>query len=147
MGPRGRETFVSPTDETVPLEDERALRPPRFDEKSVQRAQPAVPLGRRGRGRPWPLAVIVLCVLGGLAGGVLGGLALTLFQRGEHRAEPQARESQPSPAPRDSQATAAGAAADGAGPQTAAAQPADGAAAPAPSAQQEAAESAQGAEP
>ena len=42
-----RSTFgadVSPTDNTVPMETERTLDAPRFDDKSVQRARPAVPL-------------------------------------------------------------------------------------------------------
>jgi len=79
---REGETFISPTEETIPLEGERALLPPRFDEKSVQRAQPAVPLTRRAKARSWPTLMIVLCVVGGVAGGILGGLALTLYQRG-----------------------------------------------------------------
>lgn len=83
METRERDAIVSPTDETVPLEDGRALFPPRFDEKSVQRAQPAVPLTHGAQARSWPLWVILLCVLGGLVGGVLGGLALTVYQRDE----------------------------------------------------------------
>ena len=55
---------------------------PRFDEKSVQRAQPAVPLGRRGRVSSWQLTVAALCVLAGLAGGVVGAYVLSLYQRG-----------------------------------------------------------------
>jgi ketosteroid isomerase-like protein len=81
MEPRERDAFVSPTEETVPLEGERVISPPRFDEKSVQHAQPAVPLTLGARARSWPLWVIVLCVLGGVVGGVLGGLALTFYQR------------------------------------------------------------------
>jgi ketosteroid isomerase-like protein len=38
-------------------------------------------LTRRDKGRSWPLAAIVLCVVGGIVGGVLGGLAITLYQR------------------------------------------------------------------
>lgn len=72
---------VSPTDETIPLEGERTPPPPRFDEKSVQRAQPAVPLSLGARARSWPLWVIALCMLGGVVGGALGGLAITYFQR------------------------------------------------------------------
>src|SRR5215210_4558157 len=90
MEPRRSETFVSPTEETVPLEDGRTPPPPRFDEKSVQRAQPAVPIGLRARARSWPTTLVVLCVLGGVAGGVLGGLALTLLQRDGARPEAQA---------------------------------------------------------
>lgn len=98
MERRERETFVSPTEETIPLEDERALPPPRFDEKSVQRAQPAVPLERGARARSsWPPWVILLCVLGGVLGGVFGGLALTVYQRGAPRAESQAQAPRQTP--------------------------------------------------
>lgn len=118
MERRGGEAFVSPTEETVPLEEERTLPPPRFDEKSVQHAQPAVPLTLRARARSWPLTVLVLCVLGGVAGGVLGGLALTYYQRGGPRVESQASaprqdsNAAPQPAAQDVKP-----AADGAGPQ------------------------------
>ena len=142
MGPKGRETFVSPTDETVPLEEEKPLPPPRFDEKSVQRAQPAVPLTLRSRARTWPLTVIVLCVLGGVVGGVLGGIALTFYQRGAPGAEPQtqAEKQQPNGAGAATNANAAAdtntatdtAVATDAGAQPAAAQPAEAAPAAAP---------------
>jgi ketosteroid isomerase-like protein len=99
MEMRERHEFVSPTEPTVPLEAEQALPPPRFDEKSVQRAQPAVPLARGARARSWPLWVITLCVLGGVLGGMLGGLALTLYQRGGQRAESQAPRQMPADAP------------------------------------------------
>ena len=89
MESRPGETFISPTEETVPLEDVRTPPPPRFDEKSVQRAQPAVPIGLRARARSWPTTLIVLCVLGGVAGGILGGFALTLFQRDGSGAQTQ----------------------------------------------------------
>ena len=93
MEPRRSETFVSPTEETVPLEDGRGLPPPRFDEKSVQRAQPAVPIGLRARARSWPATLIILCIVGGVVGGVLGGLALTVFQRDDgQRADVNARQ-------------------------------------------------------
>jgi ketosteroid isomerase-like protein len=91
MQERGRETSVSPTEGTVPADPERTLTAPRFDEKSIQRAQPAVPLARGGkRHRAWATSVVVLCVLAGLAGGVLGGLALVLYQRDAARAESEA---------------------------------------------------------
>lgn len=90
MEPRRSETFVSPTEVTVPLEVERTPPPPRFDEKSVQRAQPAVPIGLRSRARSWPSTLILLCVVGGVAGGILGGLALSFFQRDGAGARPQA---------------------------------------------------------
>ncbi|MET0626430.1 MAG: nuclear transport factor 2 family protein [Pyrinomonadaceae bacterium] len=88
MEPRRSETFVSPTEVTVPLEEERTPPPPRFDEKSVQRAQPAVPIGMRARARSWPSTLILLCVVGGIVGGILGGLALSFFQRDGAGARP-----------------------------------------------------------
>jgi ketosteroid isomerase-like protein len=97
----GSEGFVSPTEETVPLEAERPIAPPRFDEKSIQRARPAEPLALRSRLRSWPLAVLLLCVAGGVAGGVLGGLAITYFQRGGARVASetaQTRQEPPVPA-------------------------------------------------
>ncbi len=132
MEPRRSETFVSPTEETVPLEDERALPPPRFDEKSVQRAQPAVPLTLGAKARSWPTTLIVLCVLGGVAGGVLGGLALTLFQRDGSRVASQTSAARPDsdvapqPAPQDAKPEAAGVPA----PTASATQPAEAAAQP-----------------
>ncbi|MDT7777940.1 MAG: SnoaL-like domain [Acidobacteriota bacterium] len=81
MEHRERETIVSPTEPTVPLDVERTIASPRFDEKSIQHAQPAVPLTLRRKARSWPLAAIILCVVGGIVGGVLGGLAITFFQR------------------------------------------------------------------
>lgn len=99
MERRGGETFVSPTEETVPLEAERPIAPPRFDEKSIQRARPAVPLTLRSRLRSWPLAVLLLCVAGGVAGGVLGGLAITYFQqRGGSRVASEAAQTRQEPA-------------------------------------------------
>ena len=136
MEARRNETFVSPTEETVPLEDGRALPPPRFDEKSVQRAQPAVPIGLRARARSWPTALIVLCVLGGVAGGLLGGLALTLFQRDGSRvasqstttAQPEANAAS-QPAPNEDAPTAAAGGATATQPPTVT-QPAESAARP-----------------
>ena len=88
--------MVSPTDETVPLEAERPIAPPRFDEKSIQRARPAVPLNLRGRLRSWPASAVVLCVLGGVAGGALGGLVINYFQRGPRAAESAQARQEPS---------------------------------------------------
>ena len=87
MGSRAFDAHVSPTERTVPNDPERTIAAPRFDEKSVQRARPAVPLTLRARAGRWPLAVVVTCVLAGLAGGMLGGIALMKYQAGRSRAE------------------------------------------------------------
>ena len=94
MERREREVFVSPTEETVPLESEQPIAPPRFDEKSIQRARPAVPLTLGSRLRSWPMSVMLLCVAGGVAGGALGGLAITYFQRGPRVASETAQTRQ-----------------------------------------------------
>ncbi len=133
MERRMNETFVSPTEETVPLEDERALPPPSFDEKSVQSAQPAVPLARRVRARSGPSTLVILCVLGGVVGGILGGFALTLYQRDGTRVASQASAARPDtaaatqPAPQDAEPSAAGAST----PPATVTQPAEDAAQPA----------------
>jgi ketosteroid isomerase-like protein len=53
---------------------------PRFDEKSVQGARPAVPLTWRGRART-SLPVILLCVAAGVLGGLVVVFAVTLLQK------------------------------------------------------------------
>lgn len=89
MEERSRETSVSSTQTAVPNGHGGTLAAPRFDEKSIQGAQPAVPLARGGNKvrRSWPTSVVVLCLIAGLAGGVLGGLVLTLYGRDDTRAE------------------------------------------------------------
>ena len=105
---------VSPTDNTVPIDAERTLASPRFDDKSVQRARPAVPLTLRGRARRWPLAIVFACVLAGLAGGMLGGIALMKYQGSKSNAEPSAASTQPEQQPvNNRQEAASQTAADG----------------------------------
>jgi len=88
---------VSPTDNTVPIDAERTVASPRFDGKSVQRARPAVPLAPRGKARAWPLAIVFACVLAGLAGGLLGGIALMKYQGSNSQTEPPTGEGQAKP--------------------------------------------------
>ena len=93
-----RSTFgadVSPTDNTIPIEAERTIAAPRFDDKSVQRARPAVPLAARGKAHAWPLTIVFACVLAGLAGGLLGGLALMKYQSSKSSPEPPAATARP----------------------------------------------------
>lgn len=141
MEPKERDAFVSPTEETIPLEGERTLPPPRFDDKSIRRAQPAVPLTDAPRAGSWPLWVVVLCVLGGLLGGVMGGLALTLYQRGGGRTQAQATRQTPNDsaavtpaAPEPTAETEAAEATPAADSASATPEPAGAAAAPTPAA-------------
>ena len=95
MGRNERDTHVSPTERTIPNDTERTIAAPRFDEKSVQGARPAVPLTLRAKERAWPVAVFVICIVAGLVGGVLGGLGLALYRSdGSHNAPPPAAQQQ-----------------------------------------------------
>ncbi|HEU4595807.1 MAG TPA: hypothetical protein VFS10_11755 [Pyrinomonadaceae bacterium] len=103
---RSREgTHVSPSDETIPIEPERTVVAPRFDRKSIQSAQPAVPLDARKneRRRASPAAFVLLCVVAGIAGGLLGAYVLSRYQRD---ARPAAN-AQPQPAPNTAAASQA----------------------------------------
>jgi ketosteroid isomerase-like protein len=144
MERRERETFVSPTEETVPLESEQTIASPRFDEKSIQRARPAEPLMPGGRLRSWPLTVLALCVAGGVLGGVLGGLGIAYYQRVGPRVASEAQQARqesagattaapatattaaPAPDVPTTNANAAGAVTDGAASPRATAPAADG---------------------
>ncbi|HWS54202.1 MAG TPA: hypothetical protein VN228_08750, partial [Pyrinomonadaceae bacterium] len=76
MDERGR---VNVSGGRVEADPEVTLAAPRFDEKSVQRAQPAVPLAARARARPFNL--LAVCLAAALAGAVAGAAALKLYQR------------------------------------------------------------------
>jgi ketosteroid isomerase-like protein len=76
-----RVTSVSPSEKTIPIDRDKTLVSPRFDEKSVQRARPAVPFARGAALRFGSSGVLVACIIAGLIGGVAGGLALALYQK------------------------------------------------------------------
>jgi ketosteroid isomerase-like protein len=78
MGERGR---VNASEGRVPGDPEVTLAAPRFDDKSVQRAQPAVPLAARGRVPARSVSIVLVCAVAALAGAFVGVLALTLYQR------------------------------------------------------------------
>lgn len=90
MTERERNTSVNARSETIPADAERTLATPRFDNSSVQRARPAVPLsmGRRAKpvNRSWPLSIVAVAVVAALAGGVLGGIVLSRY-RGDDTAK------------------------------------------------------------
>ncbi len=100
MEKRSAETHVSSTETTVHGAAGRTVSTPRFDEKSIQRAQPAVPLGSAARRHSRSASFLLLCVLAGLAGGLLGAYVLSLYQRGGTRvggAETTRADAQPAP--------------------------------------------------
>jgi ketosteroid isomerase-like protein len=103
MESRSFGAHVSPTERTVPNDPERTLASPRFDDKSVQSARPAVPLTLRGRARTWPLAIVFTCILAGLAGGLLGGVALMKYRGERVDSEPSNAPRQQTPASTESQ--------------------------------------------
>lgn len=87
MADKERNTSVNARTGTIPTDAERTLQTPRFDNSSIQRAQPAVPLsgGRRAklRDRSWPLSIVTIAVVAALAGGVLGGIVLSRYRQDE----------------------------------------------------------------
>ncbi|HKG15462.1 MAG TPA: nuclear transport factor 2 family protein, partial [Pyrinomonadaceae bacterium] len=68
---------------------------------------PAVPLAPRGKARAWPLAIVFACVLAGLAGGLLGGIALMKYQGSKAASTPPAAaeggQAKPDPQPTNNQ--------------------------------------------
>lgn len=54
---------------------------PHFDAAAVRQARPAVPLAEIRARRSWPVTLMVLAVLAGLAGGVIGGVLSTGYLR------------------------------------------------------------------
>jgi ketosteroid isomerase-like protein len=121
----GRDTHVSPSDETIPIEPERTVAAPRFDQKSIQSARPAVPLDVRkpARGRTNPAAFVVICVVAGLVGGLLGAFVLSYHQGSKSRPEAAANAEAP-PAPNADAAAASQTADAQTPPAPAATQPA-----------------------
>jgi ketosteroid isomerase-like protein len=75
-----RDPSVNPSDKTILTDPERATRSPRFDEKSIQRARHAVPLGRDTARLFWPLGLVLICVIASVAGGFVGVIAVSLYQ-------------------------------------------------------------------
>ncbi len=89
MERRGNFDEASPSEKTIPNDPERTVVAPRFDRKSIQSAQPAVPLAAKPAGRrKGPLTFVVLCVVAGVAGGLLGAFLLASYQR---KAQPRAQ--------------------------------------------------------
>ena len=73
---------AGPSEKTIPNDPERTVVAPRFDRKSIQSAQPAVLLAAKPAGRrKGPLTFVVLCVVAGVAGGLLGAFVLSSYQR------------------------------------------------------------------
>ncbi|HEX7175184.1 MAG TPA: hypothetical protein VF240_07865 [Pyrinomonadaceae bacterium] len=83
-------TSVNRSERTLISGAERASRSPRFDEGSIRRAQPAVPLGeagatRRGLRRPSPL--VMLAALAAVVGLVAGAVGASVYM--SRRASPR----------------------------------------------------------
>jgi ketosteroid isomerase-like protein len=90
MEQEGRPTSVNRSEKTVVRAGGRRMRAPRFDEGSIQRARPAVPLSRAVSAR-WPPASILL-TLAAVALGIVAGVVGTSLYRGRGDAQtPAAR--------------------------------------------------------
>lgn len=70
---------------------------PRFDDGSIRRARPAVPLQKTSPLNPWPRMIVLLALFAGLVGGVAGVVGTSLYQRREsaRRAPETARQMTP----------------------------------------------------
>jgi ketosteroid isomerase-like protein len=97
-------TSVNQSTTTNPVDAERTVATPHFDAAAVRQARPAVPLAEIRARRSWPVAVMVLMVLGGMAGGVIGGVLSTRYLRLE---TPPSAVSQEAPASTTTTKTAA----------------------------------------
>jgi ketosteroid isomerase-like protein len=96
MERRRHEAEISPTERTIPNDPDKTLIAPRFDEKSVQYARPAVPVTWRGKART-SLPVILLCVAAGVLGGLVVVFALAPWLKNNGpRAETQHAQEQQS---------------------------------------------------
>lgn len=84
-------TSVNHSQKTNPIDAERTVATPHFDASAVRQARPAVPLAEIRAKRGWPVTLIVLAVLAGLAGGILGGILSTGYLRRDG-AQPAAQE-------------------------------------------------------
>jgi ketosteroid isomerase-like protein len=94
MESEDRADFVNPREPKTLDDTDKTLATPNFDEKSIHRARPAVPLAPPAARASRPLPLVALAVAAGLVGGLVAILALTFYER---RA--------PAPAPADAEAT------------------------------------------
>ncbi|HEX8494892.1 MAG TPA: nuclear transport factor 2 family protein [Pyrinomonadaceae bacterium] len=74
-------TSVNHSTRTEPIDAERTVAAPHFDAAAVKQARPAVPLAEIRAKRSWPVMLMALAVLAGLAGGVIGGVLSTGYLR------------------------------------------------------------------
>ena len=87
-------TSINHSTKTEPVDADRTMATPHFDAAAVQQARPAVPLAEIRAKRSWPVTLMVLAVLAGLAGGILGGVLSTGYLRRD-AAQPTASQNSP----------------------------------------------------
>ncbi len=88
-------TAVNHTTKTNPVDAERTVATPHFDAAAMRQARPAVPLAEIRARRTWPVAMMLLMVLAGIAGGVIGGIISTGYLRRETAHTAVSQEIQP----------------------------------------------------
>jgi hypothetical protein len=100
-------TSVNHSPKTVSIDAERTLATPHFDAAAEREARPAVPLKQLKPRRSWPVALVVLAIIGGLAGGIIGGLLATGYLKRDGGApSAPAAEASATPATANAGATA-----------------------------------------
>ena len=87
-------TSINHSTKTEPIDAERTVAAPHFDATAVKQARPAVPLAEIRARRSWPVTLMALAVLAGLAGGIIGGVLSTGYLR-RNDAQPTASQSSP----------------------------------------------------
>jgi len=81
MDERERSVEENPSNQTG--YEAAPMRPalPAFDEESIHRARPAVPLGEVSARRSWPLATVLMLLLAGVVGGAIALFVVTRYLR------------------------------------------------------------------
>jgi hypothetical protein len=92
-----RHTSASRSERTVNADPEKTAVVPRFDENSIRRARPAVPLWRDRVAERRPSTLFVLAAVAVLAGVCVGVLGMVIYQRRADDARPARESAQVSP--------------------------------------------------
>ncbi|HEX8137879.1 MAG TPA: hypothetical protein VF544_09845 [Pyrinomonadaceae bacterium] len=89
MKEEGQITSVNSPEKTAAATSERTVSTPHFDAAAIENARPAIPLSEVRRERSWPTGTLLtLAILGGLAGGLIGGSLTGFYRKGNATQSP-----------------------------------------------------------
>jgi ketosteroid isomerase-like protein len=84
MKEEGQITSINSSEKRDASAAEKTASTPYFDAAAIENARPAVPLSEVKRGRSWPTGTLLtLAILGGLAGGLIGGGLTGFYLKGD----------------------------------------------------------------